>query len=193
MYKIFGLASLLLILSMRAEAAQGIRAILGEDSVRFTYVTEAWGQEIGSLDVEAGVLVAGSSNTSGSDSTLIHVGGLVQHQNLDSSLKLSVGVRVYYSSIADQNAALIALGGDLLLSPENWSGLGLGLSYYTAPSVTTFSDADAFTEYSVSFHYQITPQANIFLGFQSVTIKLKNETSDRDLEDGSFLGIKVDF
>lgn len=193
MFKIVGLVSLLLILSIRAEAAQGIRAILGEDSVRFSYVTEAWGQEIGSLDVEAGVLIVGSSNNSGSDSTLVHVGGLVQHQNLDSSLKLSVGVRAYYSSIADKDAVLLALGGDLLLSPENWSGLGLGLSYYTAPSVTTFSDADAFTEYSISFHYQITPQANIFLGFQSVTIKLKNETSDRDLEDGSFLGIKVDF
>ena len=193
MFKIIGLVSLLLILSIRAEAAQGIRAILGEDSVRFTYVTEAWGQEIGSLDVEAGVLVAGSSNNTGSDSTLIHVGALVQHQNLDSSLKLSVGLRTYYSNIASQDAALLALGGDLLLSPENWSGLGLGMSYYTAPSVTTFSDADGFTEYSISAHYQITPQANIFFGFQSVTIQLKNETSDRELEDGSFLGIKVDF
>ena len=186
MFRTVGLVTLLIILTLRAEA-QGIRAILGEDSARFTYVTEAWGQEIGSLDIEAGVLVTGSDNT------LLHLGALVQHQNLDSSLKLSVGARLYYSNIADKDAALLALGGDLLLSPDNWSGMGLGFSYYTAPSVTTFSDADTFTEYSVSVHYQITPQANLSFGYQRVTIAIKGETNDRDLEDGSFLGIKVDF
>ena len=186
MFRTVGLVTLLIILTLRAEA-QGIRAILGEDSARFTYVTEAWGQEIGSLDIEAGVLVTGSDNT------LLHLGALVQHQNLDSSLKLSVGARLYYSNIADKDAALLALGGDLLLSPDNWSGMGLGFSYYTAPSVTTFSDADTFTEYSISVHYQITPQANLSFGYQRVTIAIKGETNDRDLEDGSFLGIKVDF
>jgi len=186
MFRTVGLVSLLIILTLRVEA-QGIRAVLGEDSARFTYVTEAWGQEIGSLDVEAGVLVTGS------DHTLLHLGTLVQHQNLDSSLKLSVGGRLYYSNIADKDAALLALGGDLLLSPENWSGMGIGASYYTAPSVTTFSDADTFTEYSISMHYQITPQANLSFGYQLVNIALKGETTDRDLEKGSFLAIKVDF
>lgn len=186
MFKFIGLVSLLLMLSLRAES-QGVRAILGEDSARFTYVTEAWGQEIGSLDVEAGVL------TTGSDNTLIHIGALVQHQNLDSSLRLSVGARAYYSNIGESDAALIALGGDFLLSPENWSGMGIGGSYFTAPSVTTFSDSDAFSEYSVSLHYQITPQANISFGYQLINIKLKNESSDRDLEEGSFLAITIDF
>lgn len=186
MFKNIGLVLVVLMLSIRAEA-QGIRAILGNDSARFIYVTEAWGQEIGSLDVEAGVLATGSDNT------LIHLGALVQHQNLDSSLKLSVGTRFYYSTIADKDAALIALGGDLIFSPENWSGIGMGLSYFTAPSVTTFSDAEAFSEYSVSVNYQITPQANISLGYQLVNIELKGEGIDRDLEKGSYLAIKVDF
>jgi len=186
MFKTVGLASLLLILSVRAEA-QSIRAILGENSARFLYVTEAWGQEIGNLDVEAGVLVTSADNN------LVHVGALVQHQNLDSSLRLSVGARAYYSNIENQTAVAVAFGGDLLLSPENWSGIGLGFSYFTAPSVTTFSEADTFSEYSVTLHYQITPQANIYFGYQLVNIKLKSEAKDRDLEKGSFLGIKVDF
>ena len=178
---------LLLLLSLPLKA-QGIRASLGEDSVRFIYVTEAWGQEIGSLDVEAGVLTTGTDNIS-----LLHLGILVQHESQNAALKLSVGGRGYYTTINNKNAALLALGGDLLLSPDNWSGFGIGLSYYTAPTVTTFSDADAFTEYSVSVGYQMTPQANIYFGYQKVTIKMVSETSDRNIEKGSFLGIRIDF
>lgn len=187
MYKKIGLVLSFLVLSISVHAQQGVRAILGEDSARFIYVTEAWGQEIGSLDVEAGVLV------NGSDNTLLHLGALVQHQNIDRSINLSVGARVYYTNIENKDATLIALGGDLLLSPENWSGMGIGVSYYTAPSVTTFSDAEGFTEYSVSVHYQITPQANLYFGYQKVTIELRGNIGERDLEEGSFLGIKLDF
>ncbi len=182
-----GLLLLLVLVSMPLKA-QGVRALLGEDSIRFIYITEAWGQEIGSLDVEVGVLATGTNNN-----TLVHFGVLVQHQSQNAALKLSVGGRVYYTTINNSNATLIALGGDLLISPESWSGFGFGLSYYTAPSVTTFSDAESFTEYSVSMSYQMTPQANIYFGYQQVNIKLKNEVLDRDLEKGSFLGIRIDF
>jgi len=180
------LGMLLFVMSNLVQA-EGIRAILGEDSARFTYVTEAWGQEIGSLDVEAGVLVTGA------DYTLVHIGALVQHESVDSSLRLSIGGRVYYSSIANKIATMLALGGDLLLSPASWSGIGLGISYYTAPSVTNFADAEAFTEYSVSINYQITPQANLALGYHLININLAGEASDRDLEEGSFLGLRVEF
>jgi len=100
---------------------------------------------------------------------------------------------VYYTNINNNDAALIALGGDLLLSPESWAGFGIGTSYYTAPSVTTFSDADTFTEYSISMSYQMTPQAIIYFGYQRVSIQLKTEANKRDLEKGSFLGIRIDF
>ena len=54
MSRFLSLVFIFLIVSTNA-VAQGIRAVLGDDSVRFIYITEAWGQEIGSLDVEAGV------------------------------------------------------------------------------------------------------------------------------------------
>lgn len=187
MYRLISTGILLLLISMPLKA-QGVRAVLGEDSLRFIYITEAWGQEIGSLDVEVGVLATGTGNT-----TLLHMGVQVQHENQSAALKLSVGGRVYYTSINNSNAALIALGGDLLLSPENWAGFGIGVSYYMAPNVTTFSDADTFSEYSMSISYQMTPQANIYFGYQRVKIKLKTETSGRNLEKGSFLGIRIDF
>ncbi len=187
MSKFIGTGILLLLISLPLKA-QGVRAVLGEDSLRFIYITEAWGQEIGSLDVEVGALATGTDST-----TLLHLGVQVQHENQSAALKLSVGGRVYYTSINNGDAALIALGGDLLLSPESWAGFGVGVSYYTAPSVTTFSDADTFTEYSMSMSYQMTPQATIYFGYQRVNIKLKNEVSTRDLEKGSFLGIRIDF
>jgi len=182
-----GILVLLVLVSMPLQA-QGVRALLGEGSVRFTYITEAWGQEIGSLDVEAGVLLAGTNDTN-----LLHLGVLVQHESQNAELKLSVGGRVYYTSINSNDAALIALGGDLLLIPEQWSGFGVGFSYYTAPSVTTFSDADTFTEYSLSISYQMTPQANIYFGYQKVSIKFTTESNERDIEKGSFIGIRIDF
>ncbi len=56
-----GLLLLLVLVSMPLKA-QGVRALLGEDSIRFIYITEAWGQEIGSLDVEVGILATGTNN-----------------------------------------------------------------------------------------------------------------------------------
>ncbi|MBN4080407.1 hypothetical protein JYT31_01970 [Beggiatoa alba] len=184
MFKFTGLVLLLFLLSMKVEA-QGARVVLGEDSIRLIYITEAWGQEIGNLDVGTGILIA--------DDNLVHLGVAVRHQTVDSALKLSIGGRLYYSDIAGKNPLLFAFGGSLLLMPSNLSRLGIGLSYFTAPGVTTFTDADSFTEYSVSLHYQITPQANLYFGYQLVNIQLSNESDDRDFEKGSFFGLRIDF
>lgn len=185
MSKIISVGLLMLLCS--SIQAQGIRAVLGEDSVRFIYITEAWGQEIGSFDVEAGVLATGS------DETLLHIGVLVQNRNVSSTLKLSVGARGYYSSINNENASFLAFGGDLTFVPENWEGFGIGASYFLAPSFTTFSATDSFSEFNVSIQYQITPQGFLSLGYQNIKVQLTSEASDRTLESGAFIGLGFDF
>lgn len=186
MSRFLGTVFLLFIISMKVEA-QGIRAVLGDDSVRFIYITEAWGQEIGSLDVEAGVL------STGTDNTLVHLGALVQNRNLDSTLRLAIGARGYYASINNTNATFLSFGGDLVYTPDNWRGIGLGASYFIAPSFTSFTGAESFSEYSVSIHYQITPQGQIAFGYHKQEVQLESELNVRTIEKGAFVGLRFDF
>jgi len=90
------------------------------------------------------------------------------------------------------NAAAIAIGGDLLLSPESWGGFGMGVFYYTAPSVVTFDDADGLTEYGAYVNFQITPQARITAGYQRIDVSIKN-AADVVFDDGGYFGINLSF
>lgn len=167
--------------------AQAIGVQLGDSSVRFNYLTEAWGQKVGKLDAEASVLV---NNT---DDTLAHLGLLVHHQNIDASLNITVGGRLYYADVNNKAAQMLAFGGEIIFTPPGWVGLGIGAAYFAAPKLTSFGAGEGFSEIILSLHYQITPIVNLFTGYQIYNIQLANENSDRDIEKGSFLGITLAF
>lgn len=179
------LLALTLLLSSNAHS-EDINIQLSSDTARFMYITEAFGQDFGRLELEAGFLYHDNSDT------LVNLGLLVRGESVSVPMIVSIGARAYYSTISTYDAAAIAIGGDLLLAPESWGGLGLGVNYYTAPGVVAFGDADDLTEYGAYINYQITPQANIAIGYKQIDISIVN-VGDLEFDKGSYFGLNLTF
>ncbi|MCW8901892.1 MAG: YfaZ family outer membrane protein [Gammaproteobacteria bacterium] len=159
---------------------------LGSDTARFMYLTEAFGQDFGRLELEAGFLYNENSDK------LLNAGLLVRGESVSVPLIVSIGGRAYYAEVASYKLGAIAIGGDLLLSPESWGGFGLGAFFYTAPGIVSFSDAEGLTEYGVYTNFQVTPQARMSLGYKKINVSIKN-AADAEIDKGAYFGLNISF
>lgn len=169
-----------------AAFAEEINIQLSDETARFMYLTEAFGQDFGRLELEAGFLY----NQDGD--SLVNAGLLVRGESVSVPLIVSIGARAYYADLSAYTVAALAIGGDLLLSPESWGGLGAGLFYYSAPGVVSFADADGLTEYGVYVNFQITPQARIALGYQRIDASIVNAATVI-VDKGAYFGLNLSF
>lgn len=167
--------------------AEELNIQLSSDTARLMYITEAFGQDFGRLELETGFLY----NENGD--SLINLGLLVRGESVSVPLIVSMGARAYYADIgASSTVGAVAIGGDLLLQPEPWGGLGLGAFYFTAPSVVSFFDADGLTEYGAYLSFQISPQASIAGGFKHIEASVEN-VGDIEIEDGAYFALNLSF
>ena len=174
-----------------AAFAQGFRVQLGSESARFMYATEAFGQDFGRLELEAGFMYTED------DDYLANMGILVRGESLSVPLQVSIGFRGYLAEVTtgvDTSASVgaITIGGELFLKPESWGGLGLGLYYHTAPGVVSFMDAESLTEYGLFLSYDITPQASMAIGYQNIETEL-TAIGDVTIDDGAYFSVDIRF
>ena len=166
--------------------SQEMRVQLGNKSAKFSYLTEAFGQDLGRLELETGVLY----NTD--NDYLLNLGLLVRGESVSIPLIVAIGARLYYSDVKNYHIGALAIGGDLLLSPESWGGLGIGINYYNAPAIVSFMDAKDVIEYGIYLSYQITPQANLSLGYRNIDSDIKNVGSVK-VDKGGYFGLNISF
>lgn len=187
--RIMTLAFTLLLMSNTA-SSQELRIQLANDSARFMYITEAFGQDFGRVELESGFLYNKNNDY------LLNMGLLVRGESVSVPVIVSIGARAYYATVSTATASYtvsaIAIGGDLLLTPDSWGGLGLGAYFYTAPGVVSFSDAKGLSEYGVYASYQITPQANISVGFQNIDTNINN-VGDVTIDKGTYFALNLSF
>lgn len=174
------------LLMSNVASSQEFNLQLGSDSARFMYLTEAFGQDFGRLELEAGFLYNQNGNS------LINAGLLVRGESVSIPLVVAIGARAYYAKVAPYTVGAIAVGGDLLLSPESWNGFGAGVFYFTAPGIVSFADADDLTEYGIYVNFQITPQAKISGGYQHIDTAITN-VGTITLDKGAYFGLNLSF
>ena len=184
---------LLLSLSSVAQA-EAIKAYLSSDSARFSYATEAFGQQFGRLELDAGLLFTDHDDPARDGDYLAHVGIQVRGESLDFPLIVSIGGRAYYGEAGVHDVSGIGIGGDLLILPESWGGFGIGAFLYHAPEVVSFGDSAGLTEYGLMASFQITPQASIVAGMQKVEVEIDSPNApDVEIEKGGFFGVDIRF
>ena len=180
----------LMLLSVAAKA-DGLVAELANDSARVLYSTQLWGQEAGPLEIEMGFLF------NEDDNYLYNLGVMVRNDNLDSPVIISIGGRGYAAkaghSSGDVDIVALALGGDVLLVPDTLGGLGLGFHFFGAPSVVTGGDAEGLMEYGARLDYQVTPQANVYWGYQKIIADIENTSEDATINSGFQIGVGIRF
>ena len=90
------------------------------------------------------------------------------------------------------DAGAIAVGGKIHYAPPALRGVGFGANAYYAPKVTSFSDAEGFTEYNLLVDYQLMPQALLYLGYREIRTDIEN-AGWVDVDDGGYLGVQFRF
>lgn len=182
----------LLALVSNTASAEAIKAYLGSEVARFSYATEAFGQQFGRLETEFGFLYTDRDEPVRDDDFLAHLGLQVRGESLDFPLIVSIGGRLYYGEASRYDISGLAIGGDMLLLPESWGGFGLGAFFYHAPSVVAFQDAEKFTEWGVFASFQVTPQASIKAGIQNIEVDIDGGGT-AEIDDSGFFGVEIRF
>ena len=185
MYSRITLLVITLLMSSTA-SAQAINIQTSNNAARFMYLTEAFGQDFGRLELELGMLYNRNSDT------LLNAGILVRGEGVSIPLIVSIGVRAYYAKLDEYDVGAIAIGGDLLLAPESWRGFGIGAYFFTSPRVISFGDADDLTEYGAYVNFQLTTQASIALGYQLIEATVTN-VGAIPIVDGGYFGLNIEF
>lgn len=174
-------------------SAEGVVAMLSGDSARFFYSTQMWGQQAGPVELETGIMF------NEDDNYLVNLGMMLRNDNLDSPIILSLGGRSYFASAnrtetgQDYKVVALALGLEVLFVPDHMGGLGMGFHYFYAPDILSGADAETVIEYGVKLDYQLTPQANIFVGYQKINADLTDNEGDIDIEKGFMFGFGMRF
>lgn len=175
-----------------AAFAEGISAMLSSDSARFFYSTEMWGQQAGPVELETGIMF------NEEDNYLLNLGMMLRNDSLDSPIVLSLGGRGYFATVNDDNSTedykvvALGLGLEVLFIPDNLNGIGLGFHYFYAPDILAGADAENLVEYGLKLDYQLTPQANIFVGYQAIVVDIVDR-DEVDIEKGLAFGFGMRF
>lgn len=188
--RILFMAAMFLIVS--PAFADMLNVQLSNQSARFIYSTEVFGGQYGPIDLESGLYFSQDGDK------MAHVGLMVRNDTLDNPLVISVGARAYLGDVGHATGkvraklAAIAVGGEILVIPNDLGGLGFGAYYYLAPSVVTYMDANGFNEYGVRLNYEITKQADVSLGYRKIKIDLNNSDS-QTVDSSVYFGIGLRF
>lgn len=176
--------------AVRAEQALDIR--LGSNSARFMYASEVLGGSFGAASMEFGVFFNEYNDS------LLHAGLFIASESLENPITISLGLRGYYADAGNNpgqtqaDAGALAIGGELVLVPKNFGGLGFAAGYYVAPSVLSFMDAERLVEYGVRMEFSVTEQTKLILGYQNIEVELESGAK-LDIDSGFIAGIGLRF
>ncbi len=107
-------------------------------------------------------------------------------------LTVGLGVKGLAASVAQYDAAALALGGQVRFSPPMAKRLGLVGQFYVAPKIVTFGDANRFLETGVRLEYEILPQATAYVGYRKIRFGIDNNPG-ATLDEGAHVGVKLLF
>jgi len=188
-HKIFAL--LCLLFTSQFVHADSFNIQLSNESARFMYAAEVFGGQFGPTDLEVGAYF------NEDDDTVAHASLVLRSDSIDNPLIAAIGGRFYYGDVGNAptqtqaDVAALAFGVALQFRPETLSA-SIRAYYFISPSVTSFRDADSFTEFGVALDFDITDQVGIYIGYRNMTTDLDNGT-EIEIDDSFIYGVLFRF
>jgi|SRR5690554_2279490 len=110
------------------------------------------------------------------------------------NLPTTVGIGAQFNWFDEDpvDGGAIGIGGFTRINIPTVPGLGVNLSAYYAPSITSFGDADHFYRWDANLTYRIIQNADVYLGYREVRVDLEH-ASYITLNDGLIAGFTIHF
>jgi len=170
--------------------ARGVDIKLANKMAEFTYLTESSTFGYGGADIGAGVLF--NENNDYQANAKVMVSGNPAGNN--KSIQFGVGGKIVYANLKNSNedVGALAIAGQFryVIPAATPIAFVAGVAY--APSITAFSSAENFIEYSAAAELEVTPSARAYLAFRTTEYEITGGTKVK-LDDGLHLGIKFEF
>ena len=124
----------------------------------------------------------------------------VSRHGISAGIKAVVGEigidegRVVEGGEDSERVGAVGLGfqGELLLVPSRDNPVELGVEIFYAPSITSFSDAEQFSELAARLQVEIIPQARAYVGYRRMGFDT-NDYDDVRLDRSVHVGLRIDF
>jgi hypothetical protein len=133
--------------------------------------------DMGSVLIDTGLIVKGGGGDQGGG---VSGGGGVK----------AIAARIQQATTSN-NAAGIALGGQVSFPLPAAPSVALGAEYYTALGIISFGDADRFTQFGFRVEFG-PPNAKFFLGYRELNFHI-TKTGDVSIDKGGYTGILISF
>ena len=183
------IAALVLLHISYGAYADSFNIQLSDASARFIYAAEVFGGEFGPTDMQVGAYF---------NDTVAHLSLVLRSDAVDNPIVTAIGARLYYGDVGNAvgqtpaDVAAIAFGVSVRYMPESLVGVGVSAYYFGSPGVTSYMDADSFTEYGVAVDVDITEQVALYLGYRNISVDLTTGTT-LDIDDSFMYGVMFRF
>lgn len=103
-----------------------------------------------------------------------------------------IGTELMYYDEDDLNGAAVGLGGKARVNIPEVPGLSAEGSFYYAPDILAFDDAEDMKHLRLQVNYRIIRSSDVFVGYNWLNTDMKRG-SDRSLDSGIFAGMRLFF
>lgn len=170
--------------------ARGFDIKLASEMAEFTYLTESSTFGYGGADIGFGVLF--TENDDYQLNAKMMITGNPAGNNKAS--QFGVGGKLMFVTLdaADEEVGALAIAGQFryVIASETPIAFVAGIAY--APSITSFSGADEYTEYEISIELEVTPSARAYVGYRNMEYGFEGG-AEFELDDGAHVGVKFEF
>lgn len=116
--------------------------------------------------------------------------------NLGAGIKLIGGDINIETDTGDDDESVGALGlgfqAGMLLNPSRMNPVEFTVEGFMAPKITSFSDAESFSEIGARLQVEVIPQARAYIGYRRMKFDT-NDYNNVNLDQSVHLGIKLTF
>lgn len=144
--------------------------------------------------VDAGMLVKGGSEDSDSAGLSMGVGvkgvfGVVHTKTTTTTATVPVTTT---TTDVTNTVSAIGVGGQLVLALPTPTRVALVGEYYASPKIMSFADCERFNQAGIRVELEVSPQANVYVGYREIGFGVKN-TGSVTLDKGTNVGVVMSF
>jgi len=171
--------------------ARGVDLRLADETAEILYLTESSTFGYGGADMGFGVFFNEADDFMLSASAMVSGHGAGNNR----PLQMGVGAKLLFASLDqfNEDVAALALGLQMRYIIPASTPVAFLLEAHIAPAVTSFSNAEQYTEFRFAIELEITPSARAYIGFRDIEIDLDSGPDGIELDDEAHVGIKIDF
>lgn len=172
--------------------ARGLDIKLADEMAELTYLTESSTFGYGGADMGFGLLFNEADDLHFSGQLMISGNPAGNNR----PFQFGVGGKLMLTSFDrgnfNEKVAALAIGAQARYVIPSATPIAFVAAGYFAPSITSFSGADRYTEYSLAVEIEVTPSARAYVGFRNMEYEFENN-ANVEIDDDLHVGIKFNF